>query len=88
VIADPAGGLLVQPSGPAQLATAGSGDVLAGIAGALLAQGLAPAAAGVCAVWVHGHCARRANPDGPVRARDLLAALGPTIAELGTLTRD
>ncbi len=83
VIAEPGGGLVVQPSGPPQLATAGSGDVLAGIAGALLAQGLAPVDAGAAAVWVHGHAAERANPGGPIRAGDLLRTIGPTIAKLG-----
>jgi hydroxyethylthiazole kinase-like uncharacterized protein yjeF len=51
---------LVNPTGTPWLATAGTGDVLAGLAGALLAQGLDPAAAGAAAAFLHGVAARRA----------------------------
>lgn len=44
----------VNPTGGPALATGGSGDVLSGVIGALLAQGLAPADAARAAVWVHG----------------------------------
>jgi hydroxyethylthiazole kinase-like uncharacterized protein yjeF len=51
---------LVNPTGTPWLATAGTGDVLSGLAGALLAQGLDPAAAGAAAAFLHGVAARRA----------------------------
>ncbi len=62
VIASPAEGepVLVNPTGTAWLATAGSGDVLSGLAGALLAQGLGPAAAAASAAYLHGIAARLA----------------------------
>jgi len=44
----------INPTGGPALATGGSGDVLAGVIGGLLAQGLAPADAARAAVWVHG----------------------------------
>ena len=51
---------LVNPTGTPWLATAGTGDVLSGLAGALLAQGLAPAWAGAAAAYLHGLAARLA----------------------------
>jgi len=44
----------INPTGGPELATGGSGDVLSGVIGALLAQGVAPAEAARAAVWVHG----------------------------------
>ncbi|MCU0625300.1 MAG: NAD(P)H-hydrate dehydratase [Gemmatimonadaceae bacterium] len=61
VIASPAGALLVAPYGTQALAMGGSGDVLAGIAGALLAQGLDPVRAGAVAAWAHGTAAHVAT---------------------------
>ena len=52
--------VLVNPTGTPWLATAGSGDVLSGLAGALLAQGLAPAQAGLAAAYLHGMAGRLA----------------------------
>jgi ADP-dependent NAD(P)H-hydrate dehydratase / NAD(P)H-hydrate epimerase len=86
VIAAPDGGpVLVNPTGTPWLATAGSGDVLSGLAGALLAQGLAPAQAGLAAAYLHGLAGRlAATPDGatpdgagaaPIGASDLVRAL-------------
>jgi NAD(P)H-hydrate epimerase len=54
VIADPAGTRSVAPFENPALATGGTGDVLAGIIGALLAQGLAPAEAARLGVYLHG----------------------------------
>ena len=51
---------LVNPTGTPWLATAGTGDVLSGLAGALLAQGLEPAWAGAVAAYLHGLAARLA----------------------------
>ena len=52
--------VLVNPTGTPWLATAGSGDVLSGLAGALLAQGLEPAQAGLVAAYLHGMAGRLA----------------------------
>jgi hydroxyethylthiazole kinase-like uncharacterized protein yjeF len=52
--------VLVNPTGTPWLATAGSGDVLSGLAGALLAQGLPPAQAGLAAAYLHGMAGRLA----------------------------
>ena len=54
VIADPDGSVWVAPFENPALATGGTGDVLAGVIGALLAQGLAPAAAARLGVYLHG----------------------------------
>src|SRR5580704_3087966 len=51
---------LVNPTGTPWLATAGTGDVLSGLAGSLLAQGLEPAWAGAVAAYLHGLAARLA----------------------------
>lgn len=71
-----------QCDGPNWLATAGSGDVLAGLAGMLLAAGLSPVDAGSLAALVHGVAGERANPGGPVRALDVAHELGRTVAYL------
>ncbi len=62
VICSPSAGepALVNATGTPWLATAGTGDVLSGLAGALLAQGLDPAEAAMAAAFLHGVAARRA----------------------------
>ncbi|MBP6647334.1 MAG: bifunctional ADP-dependent NAD(P)H-hydrate dehydratase/NAD(P)H-hydrate epimerase, partial [Burkholderiaceae bacterium] len=45
------------PTGNGRLATAGTGDVLAGLIGARLAQGMCSHDAAIAAVWQHGHAA-------------------------------
>ena len=84
VVPPPASGLPVraQADAPVWLGTAGSGDVLAGLAGTLLAAGLDPLDAGALAALVHGRAGEAANPGGPVRALDVARALGPTVAGL------
>ena len=77
---DPAAPVLVNPTGTAWLATAGSGDVLTGLTGALLAQGVRPAAsAAAAAAYLHGLAGRLAASGAPIGASDLLAAIGPAI---------
>jgi hydroxyethylthiazole kinase-like uncharacterized protein yjeF len=83
VIAPPdAGPVLVNPTGTPWLATAGSGDVLSGLVGALLAQGLAPAQAGLAGAYLHGLAGRLAaagpgdgTAQAPIGASDLVRAL-------------
>ncbi|GAA0534208.1 NAD(P)H-hydrate dehydratase [Paractinoplanes ferrugineus] len=82
IVATPAGAVWVNPTGTSALATAGSGDVLAGLLGSLLAGGLAPERAAVTAAYVHGLAGRRAAQQGPVTAPDVAAALRPVLAEL------
>ncbi len=71
-----------QADAPPWLATAGAGDVLAGLAGTLLASGLDPLDAGSLAALVHGVAADRASGGGPVRALAVAHALPSTIREL------
>lgn len=61
VIASPDGRCCVSATGTPALAMGGSGDLLSGIAGALLAQGVSALHAGASAAWVHGAAAERAT---------------------------
>ncbi len=61
VIASPDGRATLPPPASPWLATAGTGDVLAGIATAMLGRGLAAHDAACAAVWLHGEAARRAG---------------------------
>src|SRR4029077_4130278 len=63
VVAAADGRVSVNPTGTAALATAGTGDVLAGLLGALLAQGLAPHDAARLAVWIHGRAGELAGAE-------------------------
>jgi ADP-dependent NAD(P)H-hydrate dehydratase / NAD(P)H-hydrate epimerase len=87
VIAGGEGPLLVNPTGTGWLATAGTGDVLAGLAGALLAQGLDVGEAAAAAAYLHGISARYAaggadgHPGGeaPIGAGDVIGSLPDAI---------
>ncbi|MFG1607337.1 NAD(P)H-hydrate dehydratase [Actinoplanes sp. NPDC049265] len=81
IVATPAGEVWVNPTGTSALATAGSGDVLAGLLGSLLAAGLAPERAAVAAAYLHGLAGRRAEAHGPVTAPDVAAALPGAIGD-------
>jgi hydroxyethylthiazole kinase-like uncharacterized protein yjeF len=74
VVAAPDGRAVINVHAPASLATAGSGDVLAGIAAGLMARGLAPLTAGAAAAWLHGECAYRFARPGLI-AEDLVERL-------------
>jgi NAD(P)H-hydrate epimerase len=79
VIAAPDGEAVVNTNGAPQLATAGSGDVLSGIAASLLAQNIPPFAAACHSVWLHADAAQRAmrlTGRRTLIAEDLVAELG------------
>jgi ADP-dependent NAD(P)H-hydrate dehydratase / NAD(P)H-hydrate epimerase len=67
--------VLVNPTGTSWLATAGSGDVLSGLAGSLLAQGLDPAHAAAAGAYLHGIAARLAADGAPIGAEDIITAI-------------
>jgi len=66
VVAEPSGSVLVVRNGDARLATAGTGDVLAGIIGALLAAGVPAFHAAAAGAWLHGEAASCAPAYGMV----------------------
>ncbi len=83
VVADPNGALAVLPIATPALATAGTGDVLAGMIGGLLAQGLDPLRAACVGAWLHGAAGLRCEHEigaAGVLASDLLPRLPVVMA--------
>ncbi|MPY38385.1 NAD(P)H-hydrate dehydratase, partial [Streptomyces adustus] len=65
----------VNPTGTSWLATAGSGDVLSGLGGSLLAAGLSAVDAGSVAAYLHGLAGRFASDGAPAGAHDVAEAI-------------
>lgn len=82
LVARPDGAVRVTTTGVPWLATAGAGDVLAGLIGALLAGGLSPWDAASVGSWVHGAAATDASRGGPIVAGDVAHALGGVLRSL------
>jgi NAD(P)H-hydrate epimerase len=84
LVASASGSVAISPGDAPALATAGTGDVLSGVVGALLAKGLSPAHAACAAVYAHVLAGRRAaaphGPDGVI-ASDVIAALPAALAQ-------
>ena len=82
VVASPTGEIVINPTGGSGLSTAGSGDVLSGMIGGLLAQGLPPFKAAVTGAYIHGLAGDLAEKDmSPysVTASDILNYIGRAI---------
>ncbi|KAB8197904.1 NAD(P)H-hydrate dehydratase [Nonomuraea phyllanthi] len=75
VVAEESRPVRVNATGTPWLATGGTGDVLSGIAGALLAQGLSCYDAASCAAYVHGAAGRLAADGAPLAAADVASAI-------------
>jgi NAD(P)H-hydrate epimerase len=83
VIAAPSGETRVVVQGPPQLASAGTGDVLSGVIGSLLAKGLEPFEAAYAGAWIHAEAGRlgaQTDPQG-ILAGDLVELLPEAIAD-------
>lgn len=80
VIAHPDGRAIINANAPPYLATAGSGDVLAGLIGGLLAAGMDAFAAAACGAWLHGAAAAAFGPG--LIAEDVAEALPAVLAGL------
>jgi NAD(P)H-hydrate epimerase len=88
LIADPIGNVWINTSGSSALATGGTGDVLTGLIGSLLAQGASPADAACVGCFLHGRAGELAAGKEGVRgviAGDLIPLLGPAMRALEAL---
>jgi hydroxyethylthiazole kinase-like uncharacterized protein yjeF len=82
LVAAPGRSVRFNPTGHAGMASGGQGDVLAGVAGALLAAGLGVADAGALGAWLCGRAAERSLAESPVaRASDTLRELGGALRD-------
>lgn len=82
LVAAPARPVRVTTTGTPWLATAGAGDVLGGLVGALLAAGLTPYDAASVGSWLHGAAATAASAGGPITASDVARALPGVLRSL------
>ena len=86
VIGEPGGRVVLNPTGNPGMASGGTGDVLTGMLGALLARGLPPDAALQAAVYLHGSAGDAAAErvgEEPLVASDVIAALPDAFRRLG-----
>lgn len=81
IISDVDGAVYLVVAGDERLATAGSGDVLAGIIGAFLARGLAPHEAAAAGAFVHGRAGSMCAREGVI-ARDIVAMISDAMSEV------
>jgi NAD(P)H-hydrate epimerase len=87
LVSDVSGYLVVNPYALAALATAGSGDVLAGLVAGFLAQGMGPLQAGATAAFVHAEAAERLSAvrgNRGILAGDLLGVIPEVLRDLAT----
>ena len=82
LVASPRRAVAVNLTGNPWLATAGAGDVLAGLIGALLAAGAMPYDAARVGAWLHGSAATWASQGGPIVAADVAAAVPQVVRHL------
>jgi len=87
VVAEPSGGCTIIPIATSALATAGTGDVLAGMITGLLAQGLEPYSAATTGAWLHAKAGLEAanqlgNP-AAVIASDIINAIASVLTQIG-----
>lgn len=86
IVASPDGSSWINTSGNSGLARGGSGDILAGMMAAFLAQGLSPEDAALCAVWLHGkaaECCSDYESETVMLPHDMFKALGHLFLEQG-----
>lgn len=88
LIAAPDGRVCVTTTGNPWLASAGAGDVLAGLTGALLAAGLSPFDAASVGSWIHGAAANLAGRHGPLTASDVARSIPVLVRDLLTEERE
>jgi NAD(P)H-hydrate repair Nnr-like enzyme with NAD(P)H-hydrate dehydratase domain len=88
VVAEPGGSVRIDTQSSSDLAVAGMGDALTGVAAALLAQGLDPADAGSVALYVTGRAARIAGRGAALVPSDVIRHLGDVLGERGEPTTD
>ena len=81
IVSHPSGEVFLSVSGDERLATAGTGDVLAGVIGAFVARGLDPFLAAVAGVHVHGLAGSATDGEGLI-ARDVVSALPEVLTQL------
>ncbi len=84
VVAAPDGRAWINRTGTPWLGTAGSGDVLSGLIGSLLASGLEPPLAAAVGAYVHGVAGQVAAAGGPPTSADVLNALRPALRRIAT----